>query len=412
MHRFSPVVATDEPEGLRLDATACGVLFGGEHAMARAITQRLARLGFTARVAIAPTYAAAWALARHAPSANLIIHDDDLRPALAPLPVAALDADADTVIALAEVGVERIEHLLDLPRSALRARFGEPLTLRLEQAIAHAFEPIEPVREKPPLRIARAFNGPTRSLEGLEHTLRDLLEQLSNRLQTHERGARRLAVTLERADLQPLTLEKILGRATRDARHLYSLIHPDLERAQMGFGVEAVKVEATETAPIPHEQMERWRNAGAPDAADRRRLAELIDTLANRLSRDRVRAVEPVESHLPERAFRPRPAADTLRTPTARHALSTADRPTTLLQAPAPASVMAATPDGPVLAVRWRGEHTGVASCKGPERIAPEWWRAPTHTRDYFKVHLDQGPCLWLYRELETGRWFVHGVWS
>jgi len=409
-HRFSPVVATDEPDGLRCDATACPPLFGGEAAMMRTITRRLARLGFGARVALAPTYAAAWALARFASAKDPIVQEQDARAALAPLPVAALAADEETIISLAEVGVERLEHLLDLPRSALRARFGEALALRLDQALGLAFEPIEPVRERPPLRVGRAFNGPTKSPEGIDRTVRDLLERLCGRMEARQCGARRLVVTLERADLPPLALEKRLGRASRDARHLHALVRPDLERAQMGFGVEGIEVEAIETPSIPHEQMEKWRG-GAPDAPRRRRLGELVDTLSSRLSRDRVRTVEGVESHAPERVFRARAADESLEGKATPAAISPADRPTMLLRAPAPASVMAATPDGPVLGVRWRDEHAGVTACVGPERIAPEWWRRPGPTRDYFKVRLRTGQWLWIYREAETGRWFVHGVW-
>jgi len=58
-----------------------------------------------------------------------------------------------------------------------------------------------------------------------------------------------------------------------------------------------------------------------------------------------------------------------------------------------------------------RGEHEITASI-GPERIAGEWWRKNEPTRDYFAVQDDAGRWLWVYRELETGRWFVHGRWS
>jgi hypothetical protein len=33
-------------------------------------------------------------------------------------------------------------------------------------------------------------------------------------------------------------------------------------------------------------------------------------------------------------------------------------------------------------------------------------------TRDYFKVQDEQGRWLWIYRVLEQGCWFVHGLWA
>ena len=61
-----------------------------------------------------------------------------------------------------------------------------------------------------------------------------------------------------------------------------------------------------------------------------------------------------------------------------------------------------------------------VAAIEGPERIAPEWWKAHAGalTRDYFRVEDVDGHRFWLYREglygAETGRprWFMHGLFA
>ena len=70
--------------------------------------------------------------------------------------------------------------------------------------------------------------------------------------------------------------------------------------------------------------------------------------------------------------------------------------------------------------IRWRDEDHRVLSALGPCRISPEWWRhaaaspsaiAPDKTRDYFKLQDHAGRWLWVYREVETSRWFIHGRW-
>jgi protein ImuB len=61
--RWSPLVETDG-DGLRLDVTGVAHLFGGERALVRDVERRFSTLGLTVRIAIAPTAAAAWALAR------------------------------------------------------------------------------------------------------------------------------------------------------------------------------------------------------------------------------------------------------------------------------------------------------------------------------------------------------------
>ena len=62
--RWSPLVEADGRDGLRLDITGVAHLFGGEAALVEDVRKRFAALGLSSRVAVAPTPAAAWALAR------------------------------------------------------------------------------------------------------------------------------------------------------------------------------------------------------------------------------------------------------------------------------------------------------------------------------------------------------------
>jgi protein ImuB len=90
-----------------------------------------------------------------------------------------------------------------------------------------------------------------------------------------------------------------------------------------------------------------------------------------------------------------------------------ADRPSLLLERPEPVEVIAMTPDGPPSWFRWRGLGQCVTVSAGPERLAMEWWRwSSPATRDYFKIQDEHGRWLWIYRTLESGRWFVHGLWA
>ena len=50
--------------GLLMDITGCDRLYRGEHNLARAIADAMHRFGLACRIAIAPTFGAAWALAR------------------------------------------------------------------------------------------------------------------------------------------------------------------------------------------------------------------------------------------------------------------------------------------------------------------------------------------------------------
>ena len=62
--RFSPWVATEEPDALTLDISGCAHLFGGEAALVQEMVTAAANLGLTARCGLADTVGAAWGLAR------------------------------------------------------------------------------------------------------------------------------------------------------------------------------------------------------------------------------------------------------------------------------------------------------------------------------------------------------------
>jgi protein ImuB len=62
--RWSPFIAPDPPDGLVLDVSGIPHLFGGEAALLADMAAKFRRLGFTVRLSLAGTAAAAWALAR------------------------------------------------------------------------------------------------------------------------------------------------------------------------------------------------------------------------------------------------------------------------------------------------------------------------------------------------------------
>ena len=99
--RWSPLVEVDGADVLRLDVTGVAHLFGGEAGLvARRPGAASPRLALTRRLAIAPTAAAAWALAHYGSAAAASSAARTRARSCAALPVAALrllagsDADA------------------------------------------------------------------------------------------------------------------------------------------------------------------------------------------------------------------------------------------------------------------------------------------------------------------------------
>ncbi|MCC6678290.1 MAG: DNA polymerase Y family protein [Phycisphaerales bacterium] len=433
--RYSPLVAPDGPDGLLIDITGTERVHRGEVRLIRAAASEIHRLGFAVRVAAASTFGCAWGVARFGAHDLSRVPPGREREALRGLPAAALRIDERTLQGLGEVGIITVGHVLDLPRASLAARFDGSLLLGVLRAIGEAPEAIDPVRPSPPARCEMMFDGPTGHWESVEAAARRVLGELAGELAQRERGLRRLDVELLRPRAAPTPIRIDLSRPSRAAKHLWSLLRARLERVDLGDGVEGVVLTASRTARLRHEQ--RGSEAlGADDArATEAAWGELVDTLAGRLGADQVVRIEPVESHLPERAFRERSAMEAMQRGPAR-AVTRAARPTVLFRRPERADAMAVTPDGPILSLGWRGRRWKVVSCIGPERIGQEWWRweppagdgegeaagrrsrvrrggtAAPPGRDYFIVQTEGGRWLWVCRHVGTGRWFVHGEWS
>ena len=414
--RFTPSVAVDPPDGLMLDVKGCERLYGGLLPLARQIRMAVVALRLQVRVAVAPTVGLAWGLARFGDEGVCEDADD-----LLDLPVAALRVEAATVEALAEVGVDGVGQLVDVPRGELARRFGgggDDLLLRLDQARGEAAEPLEYLRFAETPRAAFRFAGPTTQWEAVERVVQNLVGELCELLAKGESAARRVVLGVERldADLRPAfaSLSFSFAHASRDAKHLWHVLRPGVEGLDMGRGVEALELVAAEVARLPHGQP---RLDGQRDASqDERELARVVDLLQGRLGRQRVLRYDATPAHVPEAAYQLVPANEPKRKWPEAFAVS-GDRPTVLLDPPERAQVTLLNPEGPLVTIRWRGVSRSVLTTVGPERIGRRWWhfdlsRRSLAVRDYYKLQDEAGRWLWAFRALPGGRWFVHGVWS
>jgi len=445
--RFSPTVAPDEPDGLLLDMSGCEHLFGGNEQMVAAVDTSFARLGLSARLAMAPTIGCAWAVARFGVERVSIVAHERIREELAPLPIAGLRIDARFVAALHEVGIERIGSLFDLPREELACRFGADVLRRLDQATGTTSETITPLRPSTPIETTRTFDGPVTSLEAIVRTAHELLFALVLELEQRECGVRTLEIVLERIATEPSRTSIALTYPSRDVRHLWTLLRPKIERVDFGYGVESVLLRASRFGKRLPEQACFSHTGPGNHPSNEAVLGEFLDRLMDRLGTQAVRRAVAVETHVPEEAFPLRAwsgpkgarkeASGTNRIRSKRtHANDSAaashlqgdqcaadgtaciHRPSTLLEIPEPVRVISLLPEGPPSWLYWRGRECAVRSASGPERLALPWWEGkrvasplPDKVRDYYEVQDDQGRLLWVFRDQAHG-WFVHGLWA
>jgi protein ImuB len=406
--RWTPRAAVAGADGIFLDLTGCAHLFGGEEAMARRILGFCRRIGLTARIAIAGTFGAAHALARHG-SEEIAIRPSCGFDFLASFPIEALRVDENALGAARRLGLETVGELLGIPRGPLRRRFGASLLTRLDQALGRAGEAIEPVVPEAPPFALLGFAEPIASAEAIECAVRDLVGRIVAALERGALGARRLLLSCLRIDGKAEEVSIGTARATRDSAHLARLLCATIATIEPGFGIEAMRLTATRVEPLAPEQLSGGK--APPD------LAPLVDRLAGRLGERRLFRMSAVESDVPERCARPvGPFGRTEGWPDW-------PRPVRLLDPPERVeNVVALLPDQPPRRFSWRGRSHSIARADGPERLFGEWWKHAAEAdavRDYFEVEDEEGARFWLYRRGDgsnplTGdmSWYLHGVFG
>ena len=411
--RYSPWVAVDGDDGVLLDITGCAHLHGGEASLLADLETRLGPFGFRVRAAAASNPAAAWAWARF--GAGGVLASARTERAGLDLPIAALRLDAATVAGLERLGFKRVRDLEAVPHAPLATRFGTAPVERLHRLMGRMRDPFTPLA--PPARhaVRLAWAEPLGTHEGVEAALGEALGRLAGELERAQAGVRQLRLDLARLDGAVHRLEVRTARATRDPRALARLFRDDLDGLDLGFGVECLRLAAVATEELGARQLEA--GGGEGEGEGEAAAARLIDRLSQRLGSERVRRLVPWDSHLPERACRSVPARDAAGAEAAPWP-ARGPRPLRLLAAPRPVGAVAAVPDGAPKRLRLDGGLQAVAAAEGPERIAPEWWRAPeAATRDYHRLELEGGRRLWVRRTggwdgAEPPRWSLDGVFA
>ena len=447
--RWSPLVEVDGRDGLRLDVSGVAHLSGGEAALIEDVQKRFAGLGLSSRAAIAPTPGAAWALARYGPSP---LAGEGLVNLLAPLPVAALRLSPAATRTLERLGLKTIGALAGVPRRSLARRFREadnPLDA-LDLALGRKPEPLIATACEPPprslLRLEEPATHPEAAPQALERLIPDLVRQLEQR----HLGARRLALIGFRVDASIAVAHVATSIPSREPKHLHRLLADQAAGLNPEFGFDAFALEAEWTESLGAAQESLIEEPGGT-----RDIARLIDRLSVKLGPKRVRRPRARESHLPERASGwvsavdnrsspafagegdhspknewwrgPAPASGNPSTSFAGpppHGIVGRNftfRPQRLLDRPEAIAVIYATPEGVPRRFVWRRAVHDIARVEGPERIAPEWWRAPSKARlrDYYRVEDSNGRRFWIYREglIGDGRggapaWYLHGLFG
>ena len=471
--RYGPWVVPGADD-LLVDAAGTAHLFGGERAMLEDCRRVLAGRGWSVRAAVAGGADAARGLARFA-GADLAV---GTRDAVRGLPVEALRLGGESAARLRRVGLRRIGDLESRSRTALAERFGERLLRRLDRMLGAGGRGAEPLGARPPrpeLRVGWEGMEPLLEPASVEAACAALLERLCVRLRQGDLGARSMVLALgfDAPGAAPRRVEGRAGRGLRDPGRWLDLFRERSGAFDPGSGVVRLDLAAGAAEPFdPAAGSDReglWERLSArlgprnvvrfrPAPRHRPEAASEAEPVLARVSppldagaagpprRSRPSAPSDPQGSTDRSGLPPPRSASRVLRPFAMEAGERygaeepawmrgaaagggSPRPLRLLARPEPIVVEAAPDDplDPPAALRAKGGRpVRLSRARGPERIAPEWWREGGGEsedggggeggglpagRDYWRVETEGGARLWLYRELRPGpaRWFLHG---
>lgn len=413
LSQYSPVVATDPPDGIVMDTEGADHLQGGEELMLSGLVNRFRGRGLGARAAIADTWGAAHALARAIDRETVIVARGETDKAVNRLPLSSLRLPAETVASLRTLGFATVGDLAGTPRAPLTLRFGPEVGRRLDQMLGKIAEPIDPIRPADLVEVHRSFAEPIGAPETIEKYVSRLVRQLCLELEKRGLGVRRADLIVHRVDNTIQALRAGTAKPVRDIAWLTKLFRDRIEKIEPGFGIEKLSLAGTLVEPlVEHQSTSSLIEEQVTD------VTPLIDVLGNR-GGQRIFRVAPVASDVPERSVeRIAPTADQDGATWPLHW----PRPSRLLPRPEAIEVIALLPDHPPVSFTWRGKRRRVKRADGPERIFGEWWQRSSEwiaVRDYFVVEDETGERFWVFRsgdgvDAETGshKWFLHGVFG
>lgn len=415
LYVFTPYIQifrsqTVPDSGLLLELSRCLKLFNGLTNLCDKIFSTLADIPIAH--GLAHTEEGAWLLSYE----NHVITGDEDRSVfierLNRTPIERLYDWPNAVEALKRTG---FHYFADISRqietqsiSGIKKRFGQDFADFITRvfAIEQSFQqtalfhkPIQAYQQKEFFFDTLQFDYPITQVDQLHIPLERMLQTLSEFLRKRKLACQKIEWQLFDIHQNSHCIRTYCATPQNTWKLFYDLTLIQLENRQLPFAVDAIELTCHHLQKWQEQNQQLNFSGNRSKNTGNHALALLEGKLKARLGENAIFKISYKDSHIPEQAYEKLPAfAHTNQQLPLVH--QHAIRPTWLFETPFPAKSQES--------LFWRGTLELLA---GPERIEGQWW-AQTKARDYYVAQRDDGLRVWVYRELSTDDWFVHGVFA
>jgi len=384
--QYSSMVSL-EPQALLLEIGASLKLFGGLQALWVRVEGDLRKQPYSVDIAVAPTPQAALLLARCGMQAR-ITESAALRAVLGKLPLDVLPVTDKQATLLGKMGLRRLRDLWRLPREGLIKRFGLDFIDYLDRLLGSKPEIRLPHKTAPNFSTSWPFPQETENMTFILYGIEQLLPPLMKFMRLRELALNRLQLVFYHPDKETSRLELGTRQLCRDAAHLSTLIRARLNQEKLSAPVLELALVASEFHPAVINNQSLFAPGDEQDIA----WQQVLDQLQTRLGEQAVSHLHLSDEHRPEYAWAYGPT---------HHAEPKTDRllkrrPLWLLSQPQ----------------RLSSTLKGVKLTSEKERIEGGWWDGFDIRRDYYRARDYNGRRLWLFRNLQDGEWYLHGLFG
>lgn len=327
------------------------------------------------------------------------------------LPITCLEDFPRTVITLKQTGFTSLGDIMQQIRvSGLRSftnRFGHEFSHYLSDMLDISQDMQQPGLFSAPIPIFHPevsfiervdMEFPVAQLDLLQPGLEMLLQKLSGHLQQ-----RQLQCQMIEWHLISIYQEREIIRVHCDTPQQHGNLLLDLSLIQLEqyafrFAIDQLELHCPFTSPLQAAVYHLDFSRQSPSHKTTQDFTLTTAKLKARLGDSAIYKISYKDDHLPElsndfisyqkAAYQTLPALQ-----------QQALRPKWLLASPQ-------TVEQTDIGLHWRGKLQLLA---GPERIHTHWWDTPT-ARDYFMAQRHDGLRVWIYKDFQQQRWFVHGI--
>lgn len=375
---------------LWLEIGASLKLFSGPAALLATIRQELMPLNYSAEMAVAPTPEAARLLTQ-VKQPRLVPDLTTLHAHLAPLPLHLLALPMNVIAALRSAGLRRIGEVLALPEATLAQRFGPECSGYIQRLCGTASHPLPAVPFPEIYQGQCEFEAEVDTAMALLFPLQRLFGELQGYLRAADRAIQRCRICLRHRG-QDTDIVLHSSQPSRDAAQWLRVAREHLGTLPLPAPVRSLQLEAREFMAPSIQQGDFFDRGCDPTQA----LPAVLDRVQARLGMQGMQAMQQLQvmaDYRPERAWRSRTEKAEAAENSAPEASDLPARPAWLLASPRPIA-------------------QPLQRLTGPERIESGWWDHQDVARDYYLTCTPEGVRQWVFQDLRSGAWYLHGLWA